>query len=383
MLKGSKAQPKYRLMKLTVGLCSVTLMALFAGQVVGHADDAVDSAVTATTDPDTSTSADSGVISGTVTATPNTGTGATSDEGSGNETTTDTPNVATVNTSEIGNLALDSADKNTAMTTAENATGDNAAKIQASVDALKGWTMITKSGTTYQIGGYDMSRGGEDAILPTVGDFTNLGLDATAVTISKQELYNLAHIRGLLSIKTSDAGGVISSSDDDLSYVFASAYSVNGGYNNNAPSDLKTEIDLSHFDTSNVTNMRLMFYGLSGLQKLNVSGFNTSKVTDMTRMFGELPQIRELDVSRFDTSNVTSMFGMFESDGNLQSLDVSGFNTSKVTTMENMFYQDGSLAHLDVSHFDTSNVTSMKYMFTGMSNLEALDVSGFNTSKVT
>ncbi|MDO4903821.1 MAG: hypothetical protein Q3959_06140 [Limosilactobacillus sp.] len=37
----SKPQPTYKLIKLTIGVCSVTLMALFASQAtVVHADDA-------------------------------------------------------------------------------------------------------------------------------------------------------------------------------------------------------------------------------------------------------------------------------------------------------------------------------------------------------
>ena len=43
--------------------------------------------------------------------------------------------------------------------------------------------------------------------------------------------------------------------------------------------------DLSHFDTSSVTNMKYMFYGCSSLQNLNLSNFDTSSVTNMKYMF--------------------------------------------------------------------------------------------------
>ena len=45
------------------------------------------------------------------------------------------------------------------------------------------------------------------------------------------------------------------------------------------------EIDLSNFDTSQVTNMNSMFERMTNLTTLNVSNFNTSKVTDMIYMF--------------------------------------------------------------------------------------------------
>ena len=44
-------------------------------------------------------------------------------------------------------------------------------------------------------------------------------------------------------------------------------------------------VDLSNFDTSNVTNMSNMFYGCRDLSSLNLSKFDTSKVTDMTTCF--------------------------------------------------------------------------------------------------
>ena len=109
-------------------------------------------------------------------------------------------------------------------------------------------------------------------------------------------------------------------------------------------------------NTSNVTNMRKMFYNCSGLKSLDVSRFDTSKVTDMTYMFSGCTSLTSLDVSRFDTSNVTYMGGMFGSCSGLTSLDLSNFKTSKVTSMSNMFNGCSSLISLDLSGFDMSKV---------------------------
>ena len=43
-------------------------------------------------------------------------------------------------------------------------------------------------------------------------------------------------------------------------------------------------LDLSSFDTSNVTNMWSMFYKCQA-QSIDLSSFDTSKVTEMARMF--------------------------------------------------------------------------------------------------
>ena len=44
-------------------------------------------------------------------------------------------------------------------------------------------------------------------------------------------------------------------------------------------------IDLSNFNTNNVTNMEYMFYNCSSLTSLNLSNFNTNNVKDMSSMF--------------------------------------------------------------------------------------------------
>ena len=46
-----------------------------------------------------------------------------------------------------------------------------------------------------------------------------------------------------------------------------------------------TNINLSNFNTNNVTNMGCMFYGCSSLTNINLSNFNTNNVTDMSAMF--------------------------------------------------------------------------------------------------
>ena len=142
-------------------------------------------------------------------------------------------------------------------------------------------------------------------------------------------------------------------------------------------------LDLSGFNTSNVTNMRAMFKNCSWLARLDVSGINTSKVTDMGIMFSECESLTILDVSGFNTSNVTNMGAMFFGCSGLTILDVSGFNTSKVTDMHSMFTYCHDLTSLDVSGFNTSNVTNMEGMFSRCRGLTKLDVSGFNTSNVT
>ena len=147
--------------------------------------------------------------------------------------------------------------------------------------------------------------------------------------------------------------------------------------------NLIEDIILDEYDSSNVTDMSLMFSGCSSLESLDLDNLDTSNVIEMVRMFHDCSSLESLDLSGFDTSNVTNMGNMFDGCSSLESLDLSGFDTSNVTDMGAMFWGCSSLESLDMSGFDTSNVTNMSYMFHDCSSLESLDLSGFDTSNVT
>lgn len=102
--------------------------------------------------------------------------------------------------------------------------------------------------------------------------------------------------------------------------------------------------------------MQGMFWGCLRLTSLDVSSFNTSNVTDMNAMFGLCSNVTSLDVSNFNTSNVTDMNSMFQGCGMLISLDLSNFNTQSVINMDYMFSSCIRLTALDLSNFDMSHL---------------------------
>ena len=131
-------------------------------------------------------------------------------------------------------------------------------------------------------------------------------------------------------------------------------------------------IDLSGFDTANVTTMSEMFFGCKTLTSLDLSRFNTASVTDMSRMFYDCSSLSSLDLSMFNTANVTSMYQTFSGCSSLSALDLSSFNTESVASMKYMFYHCSSLKSLDLSSFNTANVTNMYDMFYGCSSLKSI-----------
>ena len=87
-------------------------------------------------------------------------------------------------------------------------------------------------------------------------------------------------------------------------------------------------------------------------------------------MFYECSSLTNIDLSNFNTQNVTNMGDMFNGCSSLTNIDLSNFNTQNVTNMCRMFYDCSSLTNIDLSNFNTQNVTDMCYMLSGCSSLK-------------
>ena len=136
------------------------------------------------------------------------------------------------------------------------------------------------------------------------------------------------------------------------------------------------EISLKNTDTSNVTDMKFMFFNDNNLKRLDLSSFDTSNVTDMEWMFEHCYEMEEIDVSSFDTSNVTNMNAMFYENKKLKKLDLSNFDIRKVTSIGEMLDSCYSLEELDLSNWDFSNfpvTTSESYKPLTLMNITYTD----------
>lgn len=139
------------------------------------------------------------------------------------------------------------------------------------------------------------------------------------------------------------------------------------------------KLDLSHWNVHNVKDMENLFWGDSNLISINVSNWTTSNVVDMKGVFSNTSELTSIiGIENWDTSNVTTMKQMFYGAASLQSLDLSRWNTHNVTNMEGMFLGLERLKTLNFSKWDTSNVTDMSNMFSSAWALERLDLSSFN-----
>lgn len=118
-----------------------------------------------------------------------------------------------------------------------------------------------------------------------------------------------------------------------------------------------TTLDVGTLDMSAVENATCMFYGCTKLTKIggsngivNLSTWNTSNVTDMGAMFYECTALTNVNMSGLDTSNVISFGGMFFGCTNLTTVNLSGFVFDESADVSGMFVNDTKITTLNLTN---------------------------------
>ncbi len=92
----------------------------------------------------------------------------------------------------------------------------------------------------------------------------------------------------------------------------------------------------------------------------------------MGAMFKYCMLMETIDVSKFNTENVTNMRGMFSGCRKITTLDLSNFNTDNVTNTNTMFFSCDAITSLDLSNFKLDKVTDMASMFFGCEEMTTI-----------
>ena len=77
-------------------------------------------------------------------------------------------------------------------------------------------------------------------------------------------------------------------------------------------------------------------------------------------MFQGCSSLKNINLSNFNTNNVTNMGCMFDRCSSLTNIDLSNFNTNKVTNMSCMFYKCKSLNKNNIITKDKRILNSIK-----------------------
>ena len=75
---------------------------------------------------------------------------------------------------------------------------------------------------------------------------------------------------------------------------------------------------------------KYMFFKCSDITEIDLSEFDSSEITNMDYMFRDCISLTKINFTNFVTSNVQEMYDMFRNCSSLTSLDLSNFRTSKV-----------------------------------------------------
>ncbi|MBR6133734.1 MAG: BspA family leucine-rich repeat surface protein [Bacilli bacterium] len=121
-----------------------------------------------------------------------------------------------------------------------------------------------------------------------------------------------------------------------------------------------TYIDVSSFDTSNVTTMRSAFNHSAATTIVGLDTWDTSNVKVMTFMF-YCTEIKDLNINTFNTENVTNFSNMFQG-AKVTNLQIDSINTSSATNLQQMFH-GAVFEELDISGWDLTNATNVKSIF--------------------
>ena len=136
--------------------------------------------------------------------------------------------------------------------------------------------------------------------------------------------------------------------------------------------------DISHWDTSSVTNMWRLFYQTSKFNQ-DIGDWDVSKVMNMQGVFDEATAFNQ-DIGDWNVSKVTKMHNMFNN-ALAFNQDIGDWTVSSVERMDGMF--DGATAfNQDIGDWDVSKVTDMSYMFHDSTAFNQ-DIGDWNVGNVT
>ena len=304
----------------------------------------------------------------------------------------------------------------------ENATSINLKNLDTSrTTSMYGMFWKCKGLTKLDVSGLDTSNVTDMAgMFAVCSNLTNLAVsnfDTSKVTNMHSmfdscyklqsldlSLFDTSHVTDLGYMFSGDS--VMTTLHIPDNFVTASAKDISGIMNG---CQSLTNVNVSKWDTSNVTAMQWAFKAMFKVRQLDVSNWNTSKATNTSYMFDSCTSLTEIKVDNWDMSNVEVVSGMFAYCSGITSLDISKWNAPNlieinntfngltkctsikikgmyapnIKTCVNSFLDCTSLTSLDLSGLGMSKATSFNGMFGRMSNITSINLSGWSTSNVT
>lgn len=139
-----------------------------------------------------------------------------------------------------------------------------------------------------------------------------------------------------------------------------------------------TSIDVSNYYMKNVNQMTYMFNKAAATEIIGISNFGQINAANIGGMFAEMPNIRVLDLTGWDTSNVTNFNYLFRKASSLETIYAS---TSFVTNLSgqtgsNVFSDCNSLVGGAGTLYNTSYTNKTYARIDGLNGLPGYFTEG-------
>lgn len=154
----------------------------------------------------------------------------------------------------------------------------------------------------------------------------------------------------------------------DISHIDTSELTTASNMFNDCKS--ATDINLGNFDFSKINNIAGLFANCNVFNKLIVGPnfIAPIKIKGLNGIFSNAKKVTDkiietLNVSNWDTSEVTSMVQCFYNDDGITKLDLSKWDFSKVTNINHFLNDLDNLNYINMNGANLSNITSCNYAF--------------------
>ena len=143
------------------------------------------------------------------------------------------------------------------------------------------------------------------------------------------------------------------------------------------------ELDLSRWDTSNITSFFHLFHNCRDLKVLRVGGWHASGVVNMSYLFCNCVNLTRITgLETWDISKVEDMTSCFQNCSNICYLSLP-WNMSSVKYLNNMFFGCHKLNHIYyVECWDLLESSETNNIFTDCFNLKHVTTQKINELKV-
>ena len=148
-------------------------------------------------------------------------------------------------------------------------------------------------------------------------------------------------------------------------------------YNNN-----KSFIDLNDLDISELDDLSYIFHG-SDIEVVDISGWDTSNVTTMENMFCFCDKLKNIiGIENLDVSNVEYANNMFYECKNLVELYLTNWNPISLEYASYMFYGCSNLKIIkNIENWQLPNIKDVNHMFSNCTKLD-VDLSNWDFTKI-